>query len=55
MDTLNFSQVYYYIGFLRGRLLVRKDKELLRDLNRIESTLDHALGYDKLDKKEATK
>ena len=49
-DKLNFSQVYFLVGVLKGRSMYTNDKELQRIAYKLEDELDKALGY-KEDKK----
>lgn len=46
MDRLNFSQVYFWLGILGGKIRLTKNKELLKTVSKLEKELDHALGYD---------
>jgi len=46
IDKLDFSQVYFLIGVIRGRTLLTGDKELHRIALKLEEELNKALKYE---------
>ena len=46
LDRLSFSEVYYWLGRLKGELKAGGDRELLKDMEALEKALDEAMGYE---------